>query len=226
MRQNWSFTLNAVARLVRPRARSRQFLAGSMATRFSSHLPAAGSFVDAFRQTARPDARACARGAIRRRRSAIAFRRRTRRTGAYSALPLLVVSHHRRVPRIAAWPRVSARSTSRPTSRRSGPCSRKAPATSTTGSSAARISTPTQRAVEPRNADSHLAFMASGLRTCVTHPNRPGRAGVLRRPRRRQRRTAAPPARTRSSASSDERAGRARPGSKCRCRPTRSTRST
>jgi len=31
----------------------------------------------------------------------------------------------------------------------------------------------TQRAVEPRNADSHLAFMASGLRTCVTHANRP-----------------------------------------------------
>ena len=31
-----------------------------------------------------------------------------------------------------------------------------------------------QRAVEPRNADSHLAFIASGLRTCVTHPNRPG----------------------------------------------------
>jgi thiamine phosphate synthase YjbQ (UPF0047 family) len=31
----------------------------------------------------------------------------------------------------------------------------------------------TQRAVEPRNADSHLAFIASGLRTCVTHPNRP-----------------------------------------------------
>ena len=29
-----------------------------------------------------------------------------------------------------------------------------------------------QRAVEPRNADSHLAFIASGLRTCVTHPNR------------------------------------------------------
>ena len=33
---------------------------------------------------------------------------------------------------------------------------------------------PTQRAVEPRNADSHLAFIASGLRPCVTHPNRPG----------------------------------------------------
>jgi thiamine phosphate synthase YjbQ (UPF0047 family) len=32
----------------------------------------------------------------------------------------------------------------------------------------------TQRAVEPRNADSHLAFMAGGLRTCVMHPNRPG----------------------------------------------------
>jgi thiamine phosphate synthase YjbQ (UPF0047 family) len=30
-----------------------------------------------------------------------------------------------------------------------------------------------QRAVEPRNADSHLAYIASGLRTCVTHPNRP-----------------------------------------------------
>jgi thiamine phosphate synthase YjbQ (UPF0047 family) len=32
---------------------------------------------------------------------------------------------------------------------------------------------PAQRAVEPRNADSHLAFIAGGLRTCVTHPNRP-----------------------------------------------------
>lgn len=30
-----------------------------------------------------------------------------------------------------------------------------------------------QRAVEPRNADSHLAFMAGGLRTCVTQPNKP-----------------------------------------------------
>jgi thiamine phosphate synthase YjbQ (UPF0047 family) len=30
-----------------------------------------------------------------------------------------------------------------------------------------------QRAVEPRNADSHLAFIASGLRPCVIHPNRP-----------------------------------------------------
>lgn len=29
-----------------------------------------------------------------------------------------------------------------------------------------------QRAVEPRNADSHLAYIASGLRSCVTHPNR------------------------------------------------------
>jgi len=31
-----------------------------------------------------------------------------------------------------------------------------------------------QRAVEPRNADSHLAFIAGGLRTCVKHPNRDG----------------------------------------------------
>jgi thiamine phosphate synthase YjbQ (UPF0047 family) len=31
-----------------------------------------------------------------------------------------------------------------------------------------------RRAVEPRNADSHLLFMAAGLRPCVTHPNRPG----------------------------------------------------
>jgi len=29
-----------------------------------------------------------------------------------------------------------------------------------------------QRAVEPRNADSHLAFIAGGLHSCVTHPNR------------------------------------------------------
>lgn len=33
---------------------------------------------------------------------------------------------------------------------------------------------PAQRAVEPRNADSHLAFIAGGLHSCVTHPNRPG----------------------------------------------------
>ena len=31
-----------------------------------------------------------------------------------------------------------------------------------------------QRAVEPRNGDSHLAFIAGGLRPCVTHPNRAG----------------------------------------------------
>jgi len=31
-----------------------------------------------------------------------------------------------------------------------------------------------QRAVEPRNADSHLAYMAGGLQTCVTYPNRQG----------------------------------------------------
>src|ERR687891_2552834 len=50
-----------------------------------------------------------------------------------------------------------------------------------------------QRAVEPRNADAHLAFIAGGLRTCVTHPNRGGEPvffvdldGVVEgRPRRR-----------------------------------------
>jgi thiamine phosphate synthase YjbQ (UPF0047 family) len=30
-----------------------------------------------------------------------------------------------------------------------------------------------QRRVEPRNADSHLAFIAAGLKTCVAYPNRP-----------------------------------------------------
>jgi len=33
-----------------------------------------------------------------------------------------------------------------------------------------------QRVVEPRNADSHLAFMASGLSPCVTYVNRPADA--------------------------------------------------
>lgn len=53
-----------------------------------------------------------------------------------------------------------------------------------------------QRATEPRNADSHLAYIASGLRTCVTHPNKAGENvffvdldGVYEgRPRRRQTR--------------------------------------
>jgi thiamine phosphate synthase YjbQ (UPF0047 family) len=53
-----------------------------------------------------------------------------------------------------------------------------------------------QRALEPRNADSHLAFMAGGLRTCVTHPNKAGEPvffvdldGVIQgRPRRRRAR--------------------------------------
>jgi thiamine phosphate synthase YjbQ (UPF0047 family) len=35
---------------------------------------------------------------------------------------------------------------------------------------------PEQRAVEPRNADSHLAFIASGLRPCIARPNRPKEA--------------------------------------------------
>jgi thiamine phosphate synthase YjbQ (UPF0047 family) len=53
-----------------------------------------------------------------------------------------------------------------------------------------------QRAVEPRNADSHLAFIAGGLHSCVTHPNRPAETvhfvdldGVCDgRPRRRRMR--------------------------------------
>jgi hypothetical protein len=48
-----------------------------------------------------------------------------------------------------------------------------------------------QRAIEPRNADSHLAYIASGLRTCVTHPNRGRRDRVLRGSRRRLRGTSA-----------------------------------
>jgi len=55
---------------------------------------------------------------------------------------------------------------------------------------------PAQRAVEPRNGDSHLAFIAGGLRPCVTHPNRADEPvcfvdldGVNEgRPRRRQTR--------------------------------------
>jgi thiamine phosphate synthase YjbQ (UPF0047 family) len=53
-----------------------------------------------------------------------------------------------------------------------------------------------QRAVEPRNGDSHLAFITGGLQPCVTHPNRTGESvyfvdldGVNDgRPRRRQTR--------------------------------------
>ncbi|MGH7306057.1 MAG: hypothetical protein ACRELZ_22470, partial [Candidatus Rokuibacteriota bacterium] len=53
-----------------------------------------------------------------------------------------------------------------------------------------------QRAVESRNGDSHLAFIAGGLQPCVTHPNRAGETvcfvdldGVTDgRPRRRQTR--------------------------------------
>src|SRR6266851_5439907 len=34
--------------------------------------------------------------------------------------------------------------------------------------------TSAQRAIEPRNADSHLAFIAAGLRTCVQYHNHAG----------------------------------------------------
>src|SRR5262249_58022335 len=39
-----------------------------------------------------------------------------------------------------------------------------------------------QRAVEPRNADSHLVFIAGGLRPGVTHPNRSGATGCFLAP--------------------------------------------
>ena len=47
-----------------------------------------------------------------------------------------------------------------------------------------------QRPEEPQNADSHLAFMAGALRTCVSYTNRRRGADVLHRPRRRARRPA------------------------------------
>ena len=45
-----------------------------------------------------------------------------------------------------------------------------------------------QKPVEPRNADSHLAFMAGALRTCVAYQNKPGEPVSLHRSRRRPRR--------------------------------------
>lgn len=55
---------------------------------------------------------------------------------------------------------------------------------------------PDQRAIEPKNADSHLTFIAGGLRSCVIHPNRPNEPvyfveldGIMDgRPRRRKTR--------------------------------------
>ena len=73
-------------------------------------------------------------------------------------LPLLVVSYDRRIPRSQPGGAFE-RPRSLATSMRSGRCSRRAQGTSTIGSNAGR-SRPAQRAVEPRNADSHLAFIA------------------------------------------------------------------
>ena len=50
-----------------------------------------------------------------------------------------------------------------------------------------------QRPQEPLNADSHLAFMAGALRTCVAYLNRPKRADVVHRSRRRSCRPGADP---------------------------------
>ena len=41
-----------------------------------------------------------------------------------------------------------------------------------------------QRAVEPRNGDSHLTFIGAGMRNCVTYRNRAAVAGLLHRPGR------------------------------------------
>ena len=51
---------------------------------------------------------------------------------------------------------------------------------------------PEQRAVEPANADSHLAFIAGGLQSCVIYNARRPGPGVLRRSGRHEQRHAAP----------------------------------
>ena len=84
--------------------------------------------------------------------------------------------------------------------------------------------TEAQKPDEPQNADSHLAFMAGALRTCVSYLNRPNEPvcfidldGVhAGRPRTR---------RTSVSATRTRRPSRRR-GSTCRCPATRSIRST
>ncbi len=45
-----------------------------------------------------------------------------------------------------------------------------------------------QKEVEPRNGDSHLTFIGSGMRNCVTLPQPAGGARLLHRPRRHERR--------------------------------------
>ena len=107
-------------------------------------------------------------------------------------LPLLVRPHHRRLPGSQPDQRGWGRDACPPTSMRSGASSRRAPATPTIVSIAGSTSTPPSAPSSRKNADSHLAYIAGGLRQCVTHPNRPGRDGVLRGPGRRQRRAAAP----------------------------------
>ena len=44
-----------------------------------------------------------------------------------------------------------------------------------------------QKEVEPSNGDSHLTFIGSGMRNCVTYRNTPRGAGLLHRPRRHER---------------------------------------
>ena len=126
------------------------------------------------RETTRPHTRASSEGAIRRRRFAIPFFSRTsRRSGAYphclywsfhttagfldrslaarlsaERIPGYVDAFRALFPEGAGYAHDSLE--------RRGDLD------------------PAQRAVEPRNADSHLAFIAGGLRTSVMHPNRDG----------------------------------------------------
>ena len=84
--------------------------------------------------------------------------------------------------------------------------------------------TEAQKPEEPRNADSHLAFMAGALRTCVTYRNRPNEPvcfidldGVHE---------GGPASAGRACSATRTRSPWRRRGSSCRCRATPSTRST
>ena len=81
--------------------------------------------------------------------------------------------------------------------------------------------TDAQKPEEPQNADSHLAFMAGALRTCVSYRNNPRRAGLFHRPRRRARRPSAQAPHERPRLHAAKSRWRTR-GWSSRCRGTRS----
>ena len=80
-----------------------------------------------------------------------------------------------------------------------------------------------QKEIEPRNADSHLTFIGSGMRNCVTYRNQPLGARLLHRPRRHERR-GAPRAQDHDRGLRPGAGGRARVVRGARSRATRSTR--